>query len=169
MIASRRIAQRFERNRELRDPSSIEPSHFALPHGVPVGVVGALVECERVEERAERRDAEQEAVAAVVERVERNGEVVVVPEVRAVAAHFVQDHSLGVAIPATARDVQVVIVEQHPRLGPFTRRRALLWFGLNEVCERLGLAIRLLVQLAVDLDRRRDPRGADGDVPRGVA
>jgi hypothetical protein len=104
-----------------------------------------------------------------VERVERDGEIVVVPEVRAVATHFVQDHSLGVTIPATAREVQVVIVEQHPRLGPFTRRRALLRFGLNEVCERFGLAIRLLVQLAVDLDWRRDPRGADGDVPSGVA
>jgi hypothetical protein len=104
-----------------------------------------------------------------VERIERDGEVVVIAEVRAVAAHFIEDHPLGVAIPAPARQVQIVVVEQDPRFGPLARRRARLRFGLNETGERLDLPIHLVVQLSVDLDRCRDASGADDDVSRGVA
>ena len=73
-------------------------------------VVGA------VEHAADRRDVEQEPVAPVVERVEQDAEVVVLPQVRAVAAHVVGDDALRMRVPAPARDVDVLVVEEDPRL-----------------------------------------------------
>ena len=71
----------------------------------------------------DRVDGEDDPVAPVVERIDEKPEVVVLQDVEAVAAHLV-DHPLrlGDRIPGSSRDVEIRVVEQHPRVGPLGRR-----------------------------------------------
>ena len=110
------IAQRLERDRDLSGPALIEALAARLPDRVPVAVHLALVRDQAVEQPAQGVRVEEEGVAPVVERVQHHSEVLVLPEVDVVAAHLVGDHPLGLAVPHAPRHVDVLLVEEDPRL-----------------------------------------------------
>ena len=127
------IAQRLERNRHLDGPSAVEAPGLHVPHGVPVVVGRALIGDLPVGEPADRVGVEDVAVALVVEGVEEHREVVVLPQLRRVAPHLVGDAPLRVRFAAPRRDVDVVVVEEDPRLGLLGGRLALVRLLLHEV------------------------------------
>ena len=117
------VANRLERNRDLRRPAPVEAAGPHLPHRIPVGVRVAFVGHELVGEAAERVGVEVEAVAAIVERVEQHAEHVVLAQLAGVAAQLVGGPLVGRRrVLAPARDVDEVVVEQHPGFGALGRR-----------------------------------------------
>ena len=155
-----KVAQRLERDRELGDPATLEPAHLRIDDGVPVHVERALVADRDVVEASDRRHREQVAVAVIVKRVETDAKVVLLSQVRAVATHVVGHDPLGMRVPASARDIQVVVVEEHPGFGLFSGWSALDRLLLNEVTHRLDLGIHRVVQPAVQGNGLSDAGGS---------
>ena len=149
---TRRVAQRLEGNRHLGDPAAFEAGRLAV-HTVFQSTLKPRSSVTRPSMKPPtRRDAEDEPVAAVVEGVEHHAEVVVVALVGAVAAHVLGDWMpLRMGVVAPARDVNVVVVEQHPGFGAFGDRRPFLRFLLDEAGQRRDIAICRVVEAAVDL------------------
>ncbi len=59
------------------------------------------------------------------------------------------------------------IVEQNPRVGLLSGRRALARLLLDEIGDRLDLRVDLFVEPAVNFERRVQPHRADGDAVVG--
>ena len=68
---------------------------------------------------------------------------------------------LGLAVEAPGRDVQILVVEEHPHLGGLGRRRPFVRNLLEESIDRQGFAVHLLVEAAVEAERLRDAHGAN--------
>ena len=117
LIGARLVAQRLERDGDLDRPAAIEIAGADVPHRVPVGVGRAFVGHLAVGHAADRVGVEDVAVALVVERVEHHAERVVLPQLVGVAAHFIGDAPLRMRLPVARRNVDVVVVEEDPRLG----------------------------------------------------
>ena len=129
------VAQRLEGDRHLHRPALLEAAGLDVPDAVPRRVL-QVVGHRHVAQRAERIGLEQVAVAAIVERVDDEREVLVAEDVAVVAAQLVGDLAFGMAVPAARRDIEVVVVEEDPRLGLLGGGLALLWFLLDEVGQR---------------------------------
>jgi hypothetical protein len=81
-----------------------------------------------------------------VQRVDHEGEVLVAEDVAVVAPQLVGNLALGMAVPASRGDVQVLGVEQDPRIGFLGRRRAFAWFLLDEIADRGGRGVDRFVE-----------------------
>jgi hypothetical protein len=162
------VAQRLERNLDFERPAALETAGLHEPDAVPARVL-LVVGHHHVAQRAERIGLEQVAVPAIVQRVDDEGEVLVAEDVAVVAPQLVGDLALRVAVPAARRNVQAASVEENPGVGFFGGRRSLARLLLDEIGDRLDERIDLLVQVAVNLQRRVEPHGADRDmVVRGA-
>src|SRR3989454_4385498 len=62
-------------------------------------------------------------------------------------------------VPAAGRDVEVLVVEEHPDLGLLCCRLALVRLLLDEIAGRQNRAVHLFVQATVDLQGLAHPRG----------
>ena len=153
LVAPGRIAQRLERNRHLDGPSAVEAPGLHVPHGVPVVVGRTLIGDLPVREPANRVGVKDVAVALVVEGVEEHREVVVLPQLRRVSPHLVGHAALGVRLEAPSRDVNVVVIEEDPRLGLLGGRLELVRLLLDEPADRFDGGVDRLVELPVDMDR----------------
>ena len=147
-------AERLEGDARLDRPPPVEAARPRVPDGVPVVVRVALVGDLVVEEAAERVDHEGGTVPAVVERVERQAEGVVLDELERVALHLVGDPlRLGGGIPDARGDVDVLRVEEDPRLGLLGGRRALDRQLLEEVADGGHDLVDAFIEHAVDPQR----------------
>jgi len=79
------------------------------------------------------------------------------------------DHAFGMAVPATAGDVDVLVVEEHPHLGLLRGGRPLLRLLLDEVRRAGHQLIQLFIQPSVDDQRHLGADGPHHDVPFCVA
>ena len=168
LFTRRSVSKRLERNGDLGDPAAFEPGRLCLPNPVPVEV-RPVVGARTVAKTAGRRHRKQRPRAAIKERVEQDGDMVLRRHVGAVAAHVVGDDALGVLVPAAAGEIDVPVVEHHPHLGAFGNGRAGLRLLLNEVGKGGDSGVNLLVQPAVEQNRLGDARGADDDAAVLVA
>ena len=85
-----------------------------MPHRVPVKVDGgALVGEGQIKKRPEWIGHELEAAAPVVERVDRDGGAGILKE-PAVPPHLVGHDPFRVAIPASRRDIEILVVKEDP-------------------------------------------------------
>ena len=150
---SRAVTQRLERNGHLDGPALLETAGSDIPHGVPVHVRRPLVGDGRIEQAAERVRHEVERVAPVVEGVQHDREGFVAEKPAGVALHLVRDDPIGVGAPAPRGHIQGVAVEHHPNFGLVGGGRALVRFLLDEIGDRLDVAIDAFVQLAIELER----------------
>ena len=149
----RTVAQGLERDLHLQRPAAVEAAGPHVPDRVPVAVRIALVRELLVGAGTERIRIEVEAVAAVVEGVEEDGESVVLAELVGVAAHLVGDPlALGRGVPDPRGDVDVRLVEQDPRLGPLGRGRADVGHLLDEAGDGRHRRVDRLVEDAVEPD-----------------
>src|SRR6185295_19930314 len=94
------------------------------------------------------------------EGIERDRQVFVVDDVVVVVAQLGHDPALRMIVPAPRRDVEVLAVEQHPRLGAFGRLVAFARLLHDETAGGGDAAVDLFVQLPVDPQRRVDAHGA---------
>ena len=92
----------------------------------------------------------KDTVAPVVERIDHEAQAFVLGHAAGIPSHFVDDHSLRMALPAATRDVDVVVVEQNPDLRLLGRRRAFEGFTLDEVRCREHVAVDRFIELAVE-------------------
>ena len=163
LIARRPIAQRLERHHHLDGPAAVEAGGPDVPHRVPVAVRIALVGDLEIRETAQRVGVEEQRVAPVVEGVDEEAEQVVVQQVERVAAHL-GGHPLARwrAVPAAARDVEVLVVEHHPGVRALGGRCAIVRELLNEAGDRCDLRVDRLVEPPVHADSGGQPDGADG-------
>ena len=113
-------------------------------------------------------DLEADGVAPVVERIKQERDGLVLKGVGAIAPHLVGHHALGLALRDACDRVDIVVIEQNPDLGLFSRRRALLRLGLDEIGHRQHAGIDGFVESSVDPKWLRETHGANGDAPRGV-
>ena len=158
LVAPFLVSERFERNDDLDDPALVVHRGLDVPDRVPIIIIRhPLVADALVAKRPERIGLEEEPVAAVVERIEHDSEVLVLENIPMVAAHLVYDHPLGMAVPATRGDVDVLIVEKHPRFRFFGCRRPLVRLLLDEVADGRNARIGRVVELPIENDRFRDP------------
>ena len=166
--AAAAIAQRLERDRHFHRPAVLEARRLHVPDAVP-RLVLLVVGDRHVAQRAERVGLEDVAVAAIVEGVDREREVLVAEDVAVVAAQLVGDLALGMAVPVARADVEVDLVEQDPRLGLLGRRLPFVGLLLDEVADRIDGAVDLFIETAVDPQRRLHAERAHGDLVRRVA
>ena len=153
-------AQRLERDDHLHRPAAGEAAGADVPHRVPVAVGLTLVDDRVVGERAERAGVEHEAAAPVVEGVEADADVVVLPQRGAVAPVLVGDPLLGRRRVVDPRaDVDVLVVEHQPHVGALAGRLPGGRHRLDEIAERRVLGVDGLVERAVDVERGRQPDG----------
>ncbi len=163
LVALGPVAQRLERHHHLDGPAAVEAPRLHVPHRVPVAVGVALVGDGLVDEAAGGVGVEEQGVAPVVERVDEEAEQVVVQHVERVAAHLGRRPlARRRAVPAAARDVEVLVVEHHPRLGALGGGRALVGQLLDEVGHRRHGLVDRLVEPPVDAQRGQQRDGAHG-------
>ena len=136
------IAQRLEGDRGFRRPALRRAPHGEIPDRVAVTVPVAFVGVLAVRASADRVEIEIDAVAPVVERVEREPEAFVLADAAAVAAHLVHDHPVGLALERAQRNVDVVAVERDPDLGPLGGGLAGSGLRLDEIGNRRRRACR---------------------------
>ena len=157
------VAQRLERNRDFDRPAVLEAPGAHVPDAVPRRVL-QVVGHRHVAQRAERVGLEEVAVAAIVEGVDDEGDVLVAEDVAVVAAQLVGHLALGMAVPAARRDVEVDVVEEDPGLGLLGGRLALARLLLDEVGERRDAGVDGVVETAVEVERGVQADGAHRDV-----
>ena len=104
-----------------------------------------------------------------MEGIEQHRKGVVLPQLGGVAAHLVGDPAIRPALPAPRGHVDVIVIEQHPRLGAFGRRLAFVRLLLEEVADRLVRRVDLLVEPPVDADPAGRGDRPDGDAAGAVA
>ena len=153
LLPARTVAQRLERDDRLESPAAVEASDLHTPDGVPVLVPAALVADLAVHPPADGIDDELHRVSAVVERVEHDTDVL--SQSHAVPAHVVgHPFRFGRRAQAAGGDIEVRVVERHPDfrllLGdfPFVRQY------LDEAGSGRQVPVHLLVERAVDVERR---------------
>ena len=156
LLPARTVAQRPEGDDRLERPAAVEASHLHAPDGVPVLVPAALVADLAVHPPADGIDDELHRVAAVVERVEHDADVL--PQSHAIPAHVVGDpFRLRRRAVAADRDVQVVVVEQHPDFRLLRGDFAFVRKDLDEARRGRHVPVHLLVEIAVDVEGRGQP------------
>ena len=163
------VAKRFERDRELDRPAFGETGRFDVPHRVPVRVDVALASNLSVVQRAERIGVEQKAVATIVERVENDGEIVVVKNAASVASQLVGHDLLGVGVPVARRHVDVLVIEEDPDFGFLSRRLALVRLLLDESADGWDAAVDVLLEPSIQGDRGLERYRAQRNLAIGVA
>ena len=151
----RTIAQRLEGDADLDRPAAVEPSGPRVPDRVPVAVDAAsLVRHLEVGETANRVDQECDAVAPVVEGVQQHRERIVLPQLNHVAAHLVRHPFIRRrGVVAACRDIDVLVVEQHPGFRPLAARLTFIRQLLDEVGDEPDVLEHRLVKLPVKADR----------------
>ncbi len=162
LIGAGRVAQRLERELHLERPPAVEAPGLHVPHRIPVGVRCAFVDDRVIRESAEGIRVEHEPAAAIVEGVEADAEVIVLPHLVGVAAQLVGNPLLRRRrVPALRGDVDVVAVEHHPDFGLLGRRLVVARRHLQHAAEARELSVDLVVQEAVELERRLQLDRAD--------
>ena len=160
-------AQRLERNPHFRGPAVGIHLRRHGPHGIPARVdVAPFVGNLRVGLRAGRVGGKDEAVAAIRERVEQQFERILFAG-REVLADVVDDQRRGHRVVAADADVQRVAVEQEAHRRALGRGLPFVRLGLNEVGGGLRGDPRLVVEDAVERDRRPRLDGRDDARIRG--
>ena len=158
----RPVAQRPERNGHLHRPAALEPPRPHVPHRIPVAVRVAFVGDAEVADRPQGVGVERDAVAPVVEGVERDPERVVLAQLRGVAAHLVGHPLAGRGrVPHPPGDVDGGLVEQDPRLGLLARGRAFDGHLLDEAGDGGHGAVHRFVEPAVEPEAGRETDGPD--------
>jgi len=160
------IPERSERDRGFHRPAALEPARPEIPDRIPVDVHLALVGDLGVEAAARGVDGEDDGVAAVMERVEDDVDVVVLAP--CVSPHVVGGDPVGV-LPAAERHEDRGFVERDPDIRPVGGRLSRPRFDLKEVRNRRHGVVEGLVEPAVDAERRgeadRSHRGLARVVP----
>ena len=156
LIGARRVAQRLERNRHLDRPAAVEAAGLRRPTPDSSRCSARLRRRPSSRRAAERVGVEHEPAAAIVEGVEDDAEVIVLPQLVGVAAQLVGDPLLGRRrVPAPRGDVDVVVVEHHPDVGLLGRRLAVARRDLQQAAEAGELLVDLFVEAAVELAAAR--------------
>ena len=157
------VAEGAEWDHHFDGPAVGRAACARVPHRVPVVVVLALARHFLVANGAERVGLEEPAAAAVVEGVEADRQVLIVEDGLAVAPHLAHHHPLGMRVETARRDVQVVLVEHHPRFGALGRGLALVRLLLDELGGRNVVTVHRLVERTIELDRFTEPDRTDRD------
>ncbi len=163
--ASRAVAKRLERDRQLHRPAAFEAADGQIPDRIPVGVELPLVGDLPVPASADRVDRELETVAAIVESVDEERDVIVLEDVVVVATHLVGHECVRPALPASERHVDGVVVEEEPAFGFLRRNLTFHRLHLEEVSERGRRRVDGFIELTIELDRRGQSYGSQ----RGAA
>ena len=140
-----------------------------LDHRVPVAVDVALVGNLAVADAADGIHQELVTVPAVVERVDDDAQVVVLPDVAAIPPHVVGDDAVRLTVVAAGGDIEVVAVGEEPDLRPLGRRFTLARLLLDEGVDRGRGLVDRVVERTVDAQRHGDGCRADRDAAVGVA
>ena len=163
------IAERLEGDRHLDRPAVLEPGGLHVPDPIP-RLVLLIVGDGHVAQRAEGVGLEQVTVAAIVQRVDHERDVLVAEDVAVVAAQLVRHLAIGLTVPAPCRHIQIGVIEQDPRLGLLGGHLPLARFLLNEVGERRDGAVDGLLETAIQCEGSVEPHRPHGHiVGRGAA
>ncbi len=87
--------------------------------------------------------------------------VVELEDVAVVAPQLVGGDAVGLAVVAARRDVEIVVVEEHPQVGGFGGGDALHRKLLDEAVDRRDRGVDFLVEPTVNPQRRGQPDGAN--------
>jgi hypothetical protein len=113
---------------------------------------------------------ERKPAAPIVEGVEHDPEVIVLPQLIRVAPQLVRDPFVGRArVPASARDVHVLGVVHHPHVGPLGRLGTVDRHHLQQAAEELLDLVDLVVEPAVHGKRFGELDRANGHATARVA
>src|SRR6187549_2871297 len=85
-----------------------------------------------------------------------------------VTAHLIGDTPFRGALPAARRDVDVLIVKEHPHFGALLRVTSVDRLVLHEVGEGHRRAVELLIELTIETQGARQPYGVDQRSSLGV-
>jgi hypothetical protein len=130
----RLVPQRPERDGDLDRPASVESGRAHVPDGVPVAAWVAAIVDEEINHRASRRRREDAPVSPVVERVQKDAEIVVLTD-QGIARELTDPFRRTGGIPAPRGDIDVAVVEQYSHVGQFRRAGTLLRHLLDEFAE----------------------------------
>ena len=146
----------------------LEPPDLRIPDGVPLGVA-LLVDDRLVTNRARWVRLEVVAIATVEKSVEHHHDVVASADVAAIAPPVQAGNALRVTIEATGRDVDRLVVKEHPDLGLLRGRLTLVRLLLDEpACRRMS-RVQLVIQPAVQRWWGVDPHGVQRPFRSGCA
>ena len=162
LVAPGAVAKRLERDGHLQRPAAVESAYLDLPDGIEVGVVGSLVRHLPFGPAAERCHQERGTIPAIVEGVERDGQVLVLGQDVAVVAHLVGHHALGMILPATSGDVEVGLIKENPHFGLLARRRPCVRLHLDEIRDGSNSPVDRFIEDAVDPEWHTHRNSADG-------
>ena len=162
------VGVRIERDRLERDPRLGDPAVVALrcarlPDAVPLPL--HLVGAPEQPFLANAMGVHLETVAAalVVERIEKNVELIVEPRVRAALPQHLGRHELRLVVLHVGGEIQRIVVVQHEKARDLRRRRVLDGQDLMNVLggdDRRGGPGRL-IEPPVDRDRRARAHGPE--------
>ena len=155
------VAQGFERDRKLDRPAVLEPRGSDVPHRAP-GQILPRFGYGAVALPAKQIRLKQVSSAPVIKRIDEYAKILVLQNAARVPPHFVGDHAIRLGVPVARGDIQVVIVEKHPGLGPLGAGFPVVGFLLDEPGDREDLAVVRLVQAAVHV-QIFDAHGPDRD------
>ena len=152
-----RKSQLTERNADLRRPAVGVDVRHDLPDRVPARVTARRADAQPVLFGPRRIDVEHGPAQVVVKPVDHDldevrAEIVVAPD---------EGRAHGRRVVHLRADIQGVVVEQEPHLGALRRRLPDVGVDLQELGHRRRLLPRLVVQPAIDHDRR-DPSRRPG-------
>src|SRR5262245_59936566 len=100
------VTDRLEGNRDFQSPAIVEFTRARVPDWIPLAVALTLADELRVAHRSQRFGHEVVTAAMVVEGVDDDRKILVLQDVlRRVAAHLVDHHPLGMAVPHPRRHI----------------------------------------------------------------
>ena len=117
----------------------------------------------------DRVDRELETIAAIVERVDEERDVIVLEDVVVVATHLVGHEGVRPALPASERHVDGVFVEEEPAFSFLRRHLTFDRLHLKEVGERGRRRVDRFIELSIELDRSGQSYGSQRGAAVGIA
>ena len=148
-------------------PPSKRPA-AAVEDRIPVAVELRDVAIEAVGAHAVRVQAEEVAAAPIVERIDRDVEPVVLPDV-VVLAHVARRDQLGVVVVEPRRDIERIVVVENEHLGALVGLGVLDRRHLVQIVDDGRRRPDRVAQVAVDDGRRRRAHDAHGLLARDPA
>src|SRR5206468_1152492 len=109
-----------------------EGAGHKAPNGIPVRIELPFIRTLQIRSATQRIRLEEDGIAPVAKRVERELDGVALPDVVAVAAHLVGDPTTGLALPRAKGHIDVVLVVEDPHFSLLAARLSGLRLHLNE-------------------------------------